>query len=114
MSIFHRVVLLLFAASLSATALEGQQLEKLQAGVRPNSGLEGTQGAFIPLRGDCAGTYWKEGARILGIPAAIAMYRFSNADDGDAPGGTPVRDGLVAGLIGGALGGLIGFFIPKR
>lgn len=65
------------------------------------------------VRGD-HGTYWKEGALLLGIPAAIGTFVWLNHADSDAPQSSALPNALFVGLIAGAFGGLIGFFFPKE
>ncbi len=64
------------------------------------------------MRDGTRDTYWKEGALLLGIPAAVATFLFVNGSNGET--GNAVLDGLVLGAVGAAVGGLVGWFFAKK
>ncbi len=101
------------ALALFAFPLSAQQASALRVGV--SAPVHSYQGLYRerpdtfpphPKR-----TYWKEGALIAGIPAAIGGYFFvSGMEDSRMKG---LAGGLYAGVIMGAVGAFTGWFFAK-
>ena len=100
----------LLAFAVPARTVSGQFSDRLRLGIRSNASgpLAGGPTTLAVMR---KGTYWKEGAMVVGVPAAVATYFFVQGSTDET--GNAILDGLILGAVGAALGGLIGSFFPK-
>ncbi len=101
------------ALTLSAAPLAAQQASALRVGItspmQSSGGLHRERADTFPAHP--RSTYWKEGAIILGLPAAVGLFLFDREPDKSAIKSVAV--GLRAGLMMGAIGGLTGWFFAK-
>lgn len=100
----------LFSFALPVGTASGQFTERLRLGISsdPSVPLAGGPTILAMMR---KGTYWKEGALLVGVPAAVATYFFVQGSTDET--GNAILDGLILGAVGAALGGLMGSFFPK-
>ncbi len=109
----HRVLSTIAILLIAAGPLAAQRAGELRVGITPpvqlSHGLYRERlDTLIPHPKN---TYWKEGALIAGIPAAIGGYLFASGMSESKWKG--LAGGLWFGGIMGALGGFTGWFFAK-